>query len=104
MVERCTDFVESIRTDKRGRIRDYDHDYETGFCLGWINAAMVFMNFRDSSGTQMLGVCLPSGINSKQVAETFLRFAKRNPGDRVYNPSFLIYWSLLEQYPCERRP
>lgn len=103
LVERCTAFVKSIRTDKDGRIRDYEHNYKAGFCLGWINASMAFMNFRDAEGAEMLGVCLPEGIDTKVVAETFLDFAKRHDDDMIYNPSFLIYWSLLEKYPCKHQ-
>lgn len=102
MVDRCTSFLKTIRTDKEGHIRDYRHDYKAGFCLGWINASMVFMNFRDAQGAHQLGVCLPEGIHSKEVVDTFLAFAKQHQDDAAYNPAFLIYWSLLEKYPCKK--
>ena len=101
MIDRCESFLKTIRTDKEGHIRDYKHDYKAGFCLGWINAAMVFMNFRDKDGHQMLGVCLPEGVHTKTVVENFLAFARQHGDERKYNPSFLIYWSLLEKYPCK---
>ena len=57
---------------------------------------------RDAAGAEVLGVCLPEGIHSKAVIETFLDFAKRNRDDIKYNPSFVIYWAMLEKYACKR--
>ena len=102
IIERCKSFLKSIDTDKDGHIRDYRHDYKAGFCLGWINASMVFLNFRDSSNAQTLGVCMPEGFHSLSVIETFLDYAKRHEDDLKYNPSFLIYWAMLEKYPCKK--
>jgi len=102
MVRRCNAFLRSVRLDKQGHIRRYRHNYDSGFCIGWINAAMVFMNFRDKDGREMLNVCLPEGLHSVEVARTFLDFVKQHPDDEKYNPSFLIYWSLLDKYPCQR--
>ena len=101
MIERCTDFVDSVRVRNNGTIRRYRHDYESGFCIGWINAAFAFMNFRDDDGNELLGVCLPDDVTTKAIAETFLDYIKRHDQDVKYNPSFLIYWSLLEKYPCK---
>ena len=101
MIERCGKFAKSMRLDHEGHIRDYAHSYRTGFCLGWINASMVFLNMRDESGAPALGVCLPEGIHTGEVLKSFLEFAKQHPDDLKYNPSFLIYWALLEQHPCK---
>ena len=57
--------------------------------------------FRDKDAHQTLGVCLPEGTHTKTVVENFLAFARQHDDDRKYNPSFLIYWSLLEKYPCK---
>lgn len=102
MIDRCKALLRSMKIDKQGSILDYSHDYRGGFCLGWINATAVFMNFRDAGGGPMLGVCLPKDIDSKKVVETFLDFADRHDDDIKHNPSFLIYWSLLEKYPCKK--
>jgi hypothetical protein len=102
MIDRCKAFLRSMKIDKQGNILDCDHNYRGGFCIGWINATAVFMNFRDGRGGPMLGVCLPKDIDSKKVIETFLDFADRHDDDIKYNPSFLIYWSLLEKYPCKK--
>jgi hypothetical protein len=102
MVDRCTALLRSMKIDKQGNIIDYNHDYRGGFCLGWINAAAVFMNFRDAAGGPLLGVCLPKDIDSKTVAEAFLAFADHHEDDLKFNPSFLIYWSLLEKFPCRK--
>ena len=101
MIQRCSAFMRTIRYDKEGHIRRYRHNYNSAFCIGWINSAMVFMNFRDKDGHQMLGVCLPEGAHSMDVIKTFLDFAKEHDDDKQYNPSFLIYWSLLDKYPCK---
>lgn len=101
MIDRCNAFLKSSRFDKEGHITDYKHDYKAGFCLGWINSAMVFMNVRDKDGHQALGVCLPDAIHTKSVVETFLAFAKEHIDDHKFNPTFLIYWSLLDKYPCK---
>jgi hypothetical protein len=102
MVQRCSAFLKSARLDKQGHIRRYRHNYDAAFCIGWVNSAMVFMNFRDKDGAEMLGVCLPDGAHSVDVIKTFLEFAMQHPDEKKYNPSFLIYWSLLDKYPCKR--
>jgi hypothetical protein len=102
MVRRCSRFLNTLRLDKEGHIRRYRHNYDSAFCIGWINSAMTFMNFRDKDGHEMLSVCLPEGVHSMDVVKTFLDFVKQHPDDRQYNPSFLIYWSLLDKYPCKR--
>jgi len=102
MIDRCNHFLAYLRTDAEGHVLDYLHDYRGGFCLGWINASMVFLNMRGTTGAPTLGVCLPEGIHSFEVIETFLDFAKAHREDLGYNPSFLIYWSMLDKYPCTR--
>ncbi len=102
LVRRCNAFITSARLDKERHIRRYRHNYNSGFCIGAINTAMVFMNFRDSAGAQLLGVCLPEGLHSMDVVQTFLDHVKQHPDDRKFNPAFLIYWSLLEKYSCKR--
>ena len=102
MVERCTNFVTNVSTDREGHITDYQHNYEAGFCLGWVNASMVFLNVRDSGGVPALGVCLPEGIHTFEVIKSFLDYARANPDDLKFNPSFLIYWAMLEKHPCKK--
>jgi hypothetical protein len=101
MVNRCEDFLDTIRFNKEGHIRRYRHNYDGGFCIGCINAAMVFMNFRDKDGAHMLDVCMPEGTHTVDVIKTFLDYVKQHPDDRQYNPSFLVYWALLDKYPCK---
>ena len=102
MVDRCTNFVTNVSTDREGHITDYQHNYQAGFCLGWINASMVFLNLRDSGCTPALGVCLPEAIHTFEVIKNFLDYARANVDDLKYNPSFLIYWAMLEKYPCKK--
>jgi hypothetical protein len=102
MVRRCEDFLRTAQINRAGHIRRYRHNHNAGFCIGWINSAMVFLNLRTESGGEMLGVCLPEGVHSNAVIETFLDYVKGHPDDRKYNPSFLIYWAMLEKYPCKR--
>jgi Rap1a immunity proteins len=101
MIERCARFVNSVRIGENEQIRDYTHSYGAGFCLGWINASMVFLNVRNSAGAPALGVCLPEGIHSDEVAKVFLDFVKENPDDQKYSPTFIIYWALLDKYSCK---
>jgi hypothetical protein len=102
MIERCTWLLKTLDADKEGHIHDYRHDYRSGFCLGWINASMVFLNFRDSNGAEMLGVCMPEGTHTLAVIRAFLDYIKRHEDDLKYSPSFLVYWAMLEKYPCKR--
>jgi hypothetical protein len=102
MVQRCRSLLRTSRTDEEGHLKAYRHDYSAGFCLGWINASMVFLNVRDTAGNEALGVCLPEGIHSKTVVEAFLDYAQQHEDDLKYNPTFLIYWALLDKYPCKR--
>lgn len=102
MVDRCGQFMKKVRLDHDGHIRRYRHNYGAGFCLAWINASMVFLNMRDSSDSPALGVCLPEGLHSTDVIKVFLDFAERNRADRKYNASFLVYWAMLEKYPCAK--
>ena len=101
VVERCTAFEWAIRHGKNGAIRWYRRNYQTGYCLGWINAAMAFLNFHDKDGNHTLGVCMPEEIESVEVVKTFLDYVHKNPDQIKYNPSLLIYWSVLEKYPCK---
>ena len=94
-------FVNSVRIGDDEHIRNYDHSYGIGFCLGWINASMVFLNVRDSAGAPALGVCLPEGLHSDAAAKIFLEYIKDNPEDQKYNPAFIIYWALLGKYSCK---
>lgn len=101
MVERCTQFVSTALLDTDKHIRSFEHSYGTGFCLGWVNASMAYLNVRDKDGAPALGVCLPEeGIHSNEVMKIFLDFVAANPGDKKYNPSFIIYWAMLEKFPC----
>ena len=100
VVERCTALLRSIRTRKDGNIRKYNRNYQSGYCLGWINSSMAFLNFHNEAGNHTLGACVPEDMNSKHVIEVFLDYVHNNPDHAKYNPSLLIYWSLLEKYPC----
>ncbi len=102
MVERCTMFVKNMKADADGHILDYMHNYQTGFCIGWVNASMVFLNMRDAAGAPALNVCLPEGIHTLELVQSFLEFAKEHPDDLKYNPSFLIYWAMLDKYQCQK--
>lgn len=101
MVDRCSNFLANVRTDENGHVTNYQHDYDAGFCLGWINASLVFLNIRNSVGAPALGVCLPEGVHTFDVIHTFLDFIEANPDDLKYNPSFVIYWAMLDKYPCK---
>ena len=101
VVERCTALEWSIRRDKEGAIRRYARNYQSGYCLGWINSAMAFLNFHNDQGNHTLGVCMPEDIESIAVIKIFLDYVNKNRDDMKYNPSLLIYWSLLEKYPCK---
>ena len=46
-------------------------------------------------------VCMPEDMLSVDVIRVFLDYVQKNPDDLKYNPSLLIYWSLLEKYPCK---
>jgi hypothetical protein len=102
MIARCTNFIRKVRLNREGHIRTYKHNNAAAFCLGWINASMVFLNMSDSAGAPALGVCLPKGIHSAEVIKIFIDYAKRHDDDMKYNPSFLIYWAMLEKYPCTK--
>ena len=101
MVERCTALEWSIRTDKDGNVRKYRRNYQTGYCLGWINSAMAFLNFHNEAGKHTLSVCMPEDMQSIDVMKVLLDYVHKNTDDLKYNPSLLIYWSLLEKYPCK---
>ena len=102
MVESCTALEWSVRTDETGKISGYGSNYQTGYCLGWINSAMAFLNFHNDAGKHTLGVCMPEDMQSMEVVKLFLDYANNNVDDTKYNPSLLIYWALLEKYPCEK--
>lgn len=87
--------------DLHGNIRRYKRNYQTGYCLGWINSAMAFLNFHNEAGNHTLGVCMPEDMQSIDVMKAFLDYVHKNQDDMKYNPSLLIYWSLLEKYPCK---
>ncbi len=102
VLERCTALLWTIRTDKSGDVRRYRRDYQSGYCLGWINSTMAFLNFHNEAGEHTLGVCMPEDLDSKSVIETFIKYVQNNREHMIYNPSLLIYWALLEKYPCKK--
>ncbi len=101
VVERCTALEWAIRKGKNGNIRWYRRNYQTGYCLGWINSAMAFLNFHNEAGKHTLAVCMPEDIQSIDVLKTFLDYVHKNPDDIKYNPTLLVYWALLDKYPCK---
>ncbi|CAN0333875.1 unnamed protein product [Phaeothamnion confervicola] len=101
VVERCTALEWAIRKSKDGNIRWYRRNYQTGYCLGWINSAMAFVNFHNEAGNHTLAVCMPEDIQSLDALRTFLDYVHKNPDDIKYNASLLLYWALLEKYPCK---
>lgn len=102
VVERCTALEWAIRTAKNGNIRWYRRNYQTGYCLGWVNSAMAFLNFHNEAGNHTLGVCMPEDMHSVDVVRVFLDYVNKNRDELKYNPSLLIYWSLLDKYPCKQ--
>ncbi|MGO9359603.1 MAG: Rap1a/Tai family immunity protein [Xanthobacteraceae bacterium] len=102
VVERCSALLWSVRHDKDGNVRSYRRNYQTGYCLGWINSSMAFLNFHNEDGHHTLGVCLPDELDSRHVIDVFLGYVHANHDHLKYNPSLLIYWALLEKYPCPK--
>jgi hypothetical protein len=102
VVERCTALEWSIRRSKDGSISKYGRNYQSGYCLGWINSAMAFLNFHNEAGNHTLAVCMPEDMQSMDVIKVFLDYVHKNSDDMKYNPALLIYWSLLEKYPCKQ--
>jgi hypothetical protein len=102
VVERCSALLWSVRHDKEGNVRRYHRNYQTGYCLGWINSAMAFLNFHNEAGNHTLGVCMPDELDSRHVIDAFLEYVHKNRDHMKYNPSLLIYWALLEKYPCKK--
>jgi len=102
IVERCTALEWSIRRKKDGSIRKYRRNYQTGYCLGWINSAMAFLDIRDEAGKHTLGVCIPDDMDSVDIVKILLDDTHKDANSLKYNPSLLIYKSLLENYPCKQ--
>jgi hypothetical protein len=84
LIARCSYFLANVQTDDEGHIKDYPHNYQTGFCVGWVNASMVFLNVRESENKPALRVCLPEGIHTIEVIRSFLDFANSNPDEWKY--------------------
>jgi hypothetical protein len=100
VVERCSALLWSVRMRKDGSVFRYRRNYQSGYCLGWINSTMAFLNFHNEAGNHTLGVCMPEDLDSRHVIDTFLGYVHNNLDHAKYNPSLLIYWALLEKYPC----
>jgi hypothetical protein len=62
---------------------------------------MAFLNFHNETGNYTLGVCMPEDIQSMDVLKALLDSVNKNKHDTKYHPSLLIYWALLERYPCK---
>jgi hypothetical protein len=100
-LERCAALLRSIKMQD-GEVHGYTRDYQTGYCLGFANSALMTFNIRDEAGGHLLGVCLPEGIDSQDLIEALLEYAHKNVEHAVYNPTFLLYWAMLEKYPCKK--
>jgi len=101
MVERCTALEWSLRENKEGEVQKYERNYQTGYCLGWINSSMAYLEFHNEAGDHTLGVCMPEDIHTVDVLKIFLDYVHAKQEETKYNPSLLIYWALLEKYPCK---
>lgn len=99
--ERCTALERAIRIGSNRNIRWYRRSYQTGYCLGWINSAMAFLNFHNEAGNHTLAVCMPEDVQSIGVLTAFLDHVHKNPNVIKCNPSLLVYWALLDKYPCK---
>lgn len=100
MVDRCIETMLSIRERRDGAIRGYRMSYGAGYCLGWINATMALLKSYGEGREAALRVCMPDDVTSRQVAEIFLDYMDSHTDFKKYNPTVLIYWALLEKYPC----
>ncbi len=100
MIERCAELMLSIRERRDGGIRGYRMSYGGGYCLGWINAMMTSFPYYGENRPAAQRVCLPADVTSRQVAEVFLDYTDAHADLRKFNPAVLIYWALLEKYPC----
>lgn len=100
MIDRCVETMLSIRESRDGGIRGYRMSYGAGYCLGWVNATMAFLKSYGEGREASLRVCMPDDITSRHVTEIFLDYMDSHADFKKYNATVLIYWALLEKYPC----
>lgn len=101
MVERCVALEKSVVENKNGEVVKYARNAQSAYCLGWINSAMGYLNFHNDAGKHTLGVCMPEKTNSNDVLKLFLDYVYKHKEDTKYNASLLIYWAMLDKYPCD---
>ena len=103
MLNRCAAFLWSIaERGNNAEVPKYRRDYQSGYCLGWINSELAALNIRDDAGKQILGVCVPDELDSRDVAAFLINYANEHKDRVIYNPTLLIYWALKEKYPCPK--
>ena len=103
MVERCVALEKSVVQNKEGEVVKYDRSYQSAYCLGWGNSAMGYLNFHNEAGNHTPGGCMPETTNSHDVLKLFLDYVYQHKEDTKYNASLLIYWALLDKYPCQNQ-
>jgi hypothetical protein len=103
MIERCVALEKSVVENKQGEVVKYAKNAQSAYCLGWINSAMAYLNFHNEAGKHTLGVCMPETTNSNDVLKLFLDYVYKHKEDTKYNASLLIYWALLDNFPCEEQ-
>tara|TARA_R110001599_G_scaffold262279_2_gene462738 strand:- start:361 stop:747 length:387 start_codon:yes stop_codon:yes gene_type:complete len=93
-------------------------DVKTGYCIGYIIGAWEGMKIGafqmlivggvtgstselDQTANNLLGICLPEGVERGQIVDVSTNYLANNPAKRHLPARSLIRDALAESFPCE---
>ncbi len=76
------------------------NSYDQGYCIGYINALLEYRSAYDNADRTRQTYCIPRGIGSDNLRESFVEWARDNP-DRIRLPALWGFTrSLNDGFPC----
>jgi hypothetical protein len=90
--------------------RQVDEYYKAGHCIGYLEG---FRSGASAERSAQLTVtratpeplyCVPDGVTNGQMAQVLMRYFQQHPADLHTDASFLLYFALMDAFPCQGAP
>ena len=77
--------------------KDLGDAFGSGYCLGIITAVGELLPPADASV-----ICVPSGVNNKQMARIVVKYLEQNPEQLHKNATTLTIMATKKAFPCKK--
>jgi hypothetical protein len=77
---------------------------ERGFCYAYIIGVFDGMASQAGLTAKDVATCRPDGVTPAQTADIFYAFLTKHPDIRHMDPGVLLVASIMDAFPCEKRP